>query len=585
MSFFIGSISYLMQILEITNNNQLHYNFYQWSNVPILVAIFIAVNESFLPKVKFSKLFNIFIFSLISTIFISVMPFDLTSPLTIIRIIVSFEVIIASLFLFIKKRLFTNLLFGLSILSFTVGGFSQSYDIEILSIYAYAQAFLFLCFVFIQKSEFIKKDAKGIDSYFSIEKELKKTKRALQSSQEQYKAIVENSNDVILLTKQKGINIYVSPAVENLFGYTQEEFTNFENFKVHPNDEEKVNEKIQEGWKGIPEANFEYRIITKNNDIKWVSHSWSPIKVRNEIKMIASSIRDITELKNINQKLEENIDYLKKSEMATLNIMEDFQETISALKIAEEQIKDLNVNLEKKVEERTEEVKNLLKQKNDFINQLGHDLKTPLTPLITLLPIIEKKQNDPKTKELLNVVNNNVSNIRNLVTKTLSLAKLNALSSGLEKENLVISGIVSDAINSNKLMAKKNNIKIKNNVNSDFKVEGDKNQLTELFSNLISNAIKYNDKEKGEVNINAIKKEDYLKISVKDNGVGLEKEQIRRIFNEFYKVDASRHDFDSSGLGLSICKRIIERHGGKIWVESEGLGKGSIFYINLKLKK
>ena len=77
----------------------------------------------------------------------------------------------------------------------------------------------------------------------------------------------------------------------------------------------------------------------------------------------------------------------------------------------------------------------------------------------------------------------------------------------------------------------------------------------------------------------------FVTITYKDSGIGMTKNQIDNIFEEFYKADESRHDLHSVGLGLTICKRIIEKHGGKIWVESQGIGKGSTFYFSLKSGK
>jgi signal transduction histidine kinase len=75
--------------------------------------------------------------------------------------------------------------------------------------------------------------------------------------------------------------------------------------------------------------------------------------------------------------------------------------------------------------------------------------------------------------------------------------------------------------------------------------------------------------------------QDIVQVSVKDTGIGMTEKEIKKIFDEYYKADSSRHDFDSSGLGMPICKRIVEKHGGKIWAESDGKGKGSIFYFTL----
>ena len=106
-----------------------------------------------------------------------------------------------------------------------------------------------------------------------------------------------------------------------------------------------------------------------------------------------------------------------------------------------------------------------------------------------------------------------------------------------------------------------------------------------MFNNLFNNSVKYNLKERKIITINAYLKEDEILVSFKDNGMGMTKEQTNHVFDEFYKVDGSRHDLNASGLGLSICKRIIELHDGKIWVESEGLSKGCTFYFTLKAIK
>ena len=86
----------------------------------------------------------------------------------------------------------------------------------------------------------------------------------------------------------------------------------------------------------------------------------------------------------------------------------------------------------------------------------------------------------------------------------------------------------------------------------------------------------------GKIILDAHNEKDFILISIKDNGIGMEEEQISQIFNEFYKADESRHNLGSTGLGLTITKRIIEKHGGHIWAESPGKGKGSTFYFTLK---
>lgn len=315
---------------------------------------------------------------------------------------------------------------------------------------------------------------------------------------------------------------------------------------------------------------------------------------------------DISELKQIECSLYEKINDLQRSEFATLNIMEDLQNSINALTKAEIEISDknkelqklnnellrtqdklslLNKNLEVIIKERTADIEKLLKQKDEFINQLGHDLKTPLTPLNILIPIITEREQDPKLKESLDVVSKNIQYMKNLVIKTLTYARLNSDNFKLEFEEINLSQHVNTILTMDAALFQGKNVRIQNNIPPDITVQVDLLQINELFNNLLSNAVKYSQEEELTINFDAQKDDDIVLISVKDNGIGLELEKQQHVFDEFYKIDSSRHDLHSTGLGLSICKRIVEKHGGRIWVESLGLGRGSTFFFTLKQSK
>jgi len=105
-------------------------------------------------------------------------------------------------------------------------------------------------------------------------------------------------------------------------------------------------------------------------------------------------------------------------------------------------------------------------------------------------------------------------------------------------------------------------------------------QFEELLTNLLNNAVKFST-DPGSIHVAVQEAEDMVTISIADTGIGMSKEQLSQVFDEFYKADPSRHDFDSSGLGMSIAKRIVEKHGGRIWAESLGPGKGSTFYFTI----
>ena len=144
---------------------------------------------------------------------------------------------------------------------------------------------------------------------------------------------------------------------------------------------------------------------------------------------------------------------------------------------------------------------------------------------------------------------------------------------------------INEIIETNRLMFEENQIQIEKNLNPDIQVSVDKLRIHEVFNNIFNNAVKYSNKNGGTIFINQIENYDFIEISIKDTGAGMTSNQLEKVFDEFFKADQSRHDFDSSGLGLPITKRIIELHGGRIWAESEGIGKGSVFYFTIPKTK
>jgi len=282
------------------------------------------------------------------------------------------------------------------------------------------------------------------------------------------------------------------------------------------------------------------------------------IKENNKVKYIFVIGRDVTDAETLKSMSEE-------------------------LKATQEELRTLKEDFEQKVSERTAEIEKLLKHKDEFIAQLGHDLKSPLTPLVGLLPIVKEQVEDPKLKRLLDVSIRNVKYMKDLVVKTLELERLNSSKTVFNISDINLLETVNSIIENKQLIFKEKKINIENNINKKIMVRTNNLQLGELFDNLITNAVKFTPQD-GTITIDAKKVKDFVTVSIKDTGIGMTKEQINSIFAEFYKVDSARHDLDSSGLGLSICKRIIEKHGGQIWAESPGLGKGTTFYFTIPFR-
>ena len=284
---------------------------------------------------------------------------------------------------------------------------------------------------------------------------------------------------------------------------------------------------------------------------------------------------ETTEITKMLETLKEKISFLEENKVAMLNIMEDFHET-------QEKLRVLNENLGREVQKRTAEVKKLLKQKNAFIDQLGHDLNTPLTPLVGLLPLLEKTEDNPESKEMIKVLRKNADRLKNLVVKFLNLAQLNAPSNVFDIKDINLWEEAENSIKDYQLLYDIKGFTVENKIDENIFVRADKVRLNEVLYNIISNAIKYSPSG-GNITFDAHSDGDFVTVSIIDSGIGMTNDQIDYIFDEFYKADESRHDIDSSGLGLSICKYIVEKHGGRIWAESPGLEKGSTFYFTIPI--
>jgi signal transduction histidine kinase len=244
-------------------------------------------------------------------------------------------------------------------------------------------------------------------------------------------------------------------------------------------------------------------------------------------------------------------------------------------------LNELNKDLEKRVIERTVEVNKLLIHKNRFIDNLSHDLGTPLTPLVTLLPAVKDEISDPKGKELLDICVRSAEYIKRVVNNSRILAELSSTDLLLQKENLF--EIVNELQKKYESIFKSCNIEVENNIGKDVFVKTERNKLLQLFDHVTSNAINSMLKKGGKLTFESkpVSKESgtFIQISTTDTGVGLNREQIDHLFDEFYKTDDSRHKLDSTGLGLAICKTIVEKHGGKIWADSHGEGTGTTIHF------
>lgn len=217
-----------------------------------------------------------------------------------------------------------------------------------------------------------------------------------------------------------------------------------------------------------------------------------------------------------------------------------------------------------------------------FTSDVSHELRTPISIISSQSEYgLKYLDTDSDTEEILKNILDESKKMSTLVSKLLMLARMDKGHQKLNIENINLSEILQIAIESKKIAAKKKSITIESTIIEDIFIDADENMIMRTFVNLISNAISYG-KKNGKIWITLVSSEDKVICKIADDGIGIEKKHIDKIWNRFYQVDPS-HSGDNSGLGLSMVKWIIEAHKGKITVESE-FGKGSVFILELPLK-
>ena len=222
------------------------------------------------------------------------------------------------------------------------------------------------------------------------------------------------------------------------------------------------------------------------------------------------------------------------------------------------------------------------KMKDEFINIAAHELRTPIQPILGLTDIMYSKVKDEDQREILDIIIRNAKRLKRLTDNVLDVTKIESQSLVFNKEklnlNTVISDVLKEYVNKNitQEMAKiVYDFKLKN----DIIVEADKDRLSQVIHNLLDNALKftyYN--QMIYVIVTLHKDKEQVIVSVKDTGEGISDEILPNLFSKF-----KTYSNTGTGLGLYICKNIIEAHGGKIWAENNSVGKGATFLFTLPI--
>jgi signal transduction histidine kinase len=269
-----------------------------------------------------------------------------------------------------------------------------------------------------------------------------------------------------------------------------------------------------------------------------------------------------------------------------ISIFESFWQQSELYKQLEESNKQLT--------EANEQLKVHDKIQSEFINIAAHELRTPIQPILGLSEVLRSKLRRTgrggkggvgEEQEMLDIIIRNAMRLQRLAEDILDVTRIESQSLKLIKERFDLNEPISNAVQDYRNQIEKDNRGIKllfSPSKQDIVVEADRSRLTQVISNLLSNALKFT--KEGTISISTEKKDNQVIVSVKDTGTGIDSEILPRLFSKF-----SAKSFEGTGLGLFISKNIVEAHGGKIWAENnddddDAYGqKGATFYFILPL--
>ena len=386
--------------------------------------------------------------------------------------------------------------------------------------------------------------------------------KALQESEERYKLLFDTMLQGVIFQDSDGHIASMNPAAEKIIGY---KFNQIQGRTLN----DLIGKTIHEN--GQPFNVEEYPSIVA-------------LKTGQEVKNVVMGIHHAAR-KNYTWLNIHAVPEFMRGEKIPYQVYMTFED-ITEDKQINEKLRHARDNLEKQVKERTlelEKVVDELKRSNEELQSFAyitsHDLQEPLRTIASYAQLIKRRyegQLDQDADEFIDFMVNGASRMKNMIQGLLDYSRVGT--QGHEFKEFKSEYALNYALTNLQSAINENNAEI--TYDKLPTIFADKNQIVSVFQNLIGNALKFQkDGLKPEIHISANKKDKEYVFSVRDNGIGIEKQYTHHIFEVFKRLHAI-DEYKGAGIGLAIVKRIIDRHGGRVWVESE-FGKGSTFCFTL----
>ncbi|MEO6588038.1 MAG: ATP-binding protein [Pyrinomonadaceae bacterium] len=342
--------------------------------------------------------------------------------------------------------------------------------------------------------------------------------------------------------------IFSTPRFNDFFEVPAHELIGLDSFFkiLHPDDRERVEMAFQESQVSGKEYKQEFRVINSDGNTHWLSaHGKSFLDSEGNPVSMMGVLRKITDRK-----------------------------------IADEEL-SIIFEREKKARDESEEAN---RAKDFFLAFVSHELRSPLNAILGWTKILLTKEVDKDvTKNALETIERSARSQSKLINDLVDSARVASGKLRLELTPVNFHDVIKNVYNSHKPQADSKHINLNfSSNNENISVVGDSVRLQQVFTNLLSNSLKFTP-EGGNIDINVEARVEDVKVSICDNGLGISTDALPKIFNQFSQGDSDNHDRTGLGLGLSIVKTLVGKHGGKVAAQSDGLGKGATFSVSFPL--
>lgn len=372
--------------------------------------------------------------------------------------------------------------------------------------------------------------------------------------------LIELSYDAIIVLELDGRIERWNEGAQRLYGYSKSEI-------MGQNLHEVLSTTFSNPWPQfrtelIDKGTWEGELIHRTkNGREVIVNSRLQLNTRDDGSNFVLEInRDITQRKKAEK---QQIMMLKTEQQLT----EKLSNTNKELKVAQNNLNEL-----------IDKLKLSNKELEQFAYVASHDLQEPLRMVSSFTQLLERRYKnnlDADADEFIGFIVAGAKRMKDLIDDLLTFSRLNT--EAREFETFFMELALDDVLINLKPSINENNVQISHNALP--KIYGDRSQVTQLLQNLITNAIKFHGDEPPKIHISSEESKNEWIICVRDNGIGIDPDHQEQIFSIFKRLH-SIEEYEGTGIGLAICKRIVNRHGGSIWVESEE-GKGSNFYFSI----